>query len=72
MVCGWKAWSGLLVPVVKCVGKFPLPERGLLILLLFLPTGSQTLDAWISFLRHSPWHFPEGNLEIIYSLRDAH
>ena len=24
--------------------------------------GTQMLDAWISFLRHSPRHFPEGNL----------
>ena len=28
----------------------------------YLPTGSQMLDAWISFLRHSPGQFPEGNL----------
>ena len=37
MVCGWMAWSGLLILVVKCVGKFSLPEGGLIILLfLFL------------------------------------
>ena len=31
------AWSGLLILVVKCVGKFSLPEGGLIILLfLFL------------------------------------
>ena len=28
------AWSGLLVLVVKCVGKFSLPEGGLTILFL--------------------------------------
>ena len=32
MVCGWMAWSGLLVLVVKRVGKFSLPEEGLTIL----------------------------------------
>ena len=31
MVCGWMAWSGLLVLVVKCVGKFSLPGSGLII-----------------------------------------
>ena len=30
MVCGWMAWSGLLV-LFKCVGKFSLPEGGRLI-----------------------------------------
>ena len=33
MVCGWMAWSGLLVLVLKCVGKFYLPEGGLIIIL---------------------------------------
>ena len=31
MVCGWMAWPGLLVVVVKCVGKFSLPGGGLII-----------------------------------------
>ena len=30
----------------------------------YLPTDSQMLDAWVSFLRHSLGHFPEGNLAI--------
>ena len=30
------AWSGLVVLVVKCVGKFSLPEGGLVILFLAL------------------------------------
>ena len=34
MVGGWMAWSGLLVLVVKCVGKFSLPGGGFLILVL--------------------------------------
>ena len=34
MVCGLMAWSGLLVLVVKCVGKFSLPEGGFIILFL--------------------------------------
>ena len=29
MVCGWMAWSGLLVLVVTCVSKFSLPGGGL-------------------------------------------
>ena len=28
MIWGWIAWSGLLVPVVGCVGKFSLPGGG--------------------------------------------
>ena len=32
MVCVWMAWSGLLVLVVKCVGKFSLPGGGLIVL----------------------------------------
>ena len=36
MVCGWMAWSGLLVLVVKCVGKFSLPGGGLIILFFAL------------------------------------
>ena len=32
MVCGWMAWSGLLVLVVKCVSRFSLPGVGLNIL----------------------------------------
>ena len=35
MVCGWMAWSGLLVLVVKCVRKFSLPGGGLVILFFF-------------------------------------
>ena len=29
MVCGWMAWSGLLVLVVMCVSKFSLPGSGI-------------------------------------------
>ena len=29
MVCGWMAWSGLLVLVVTCVSKFSSPGGGL-------------------------------------------
>ena len=29
MVCGWMAWSGLLVLVVTCVSKFSVPGGGL-------------------------------------------
>ena len=29
MVCGWMAWSGLLVLVDTCVSKFSLPGGGL-------------------------------------------
>ena len=36
MVCGWMAWSGLLVLVVKCVGKFSLPGGGVIILFFAL------------------------------------
>ena len=38
MVCRWMAWSGLLVLVLvfNCVGKFSLPEGGLIILFLEL------------------------------------
>ena len=38
MVCGWMAWSGLLVLVVQYVGKYSLPESGLIILFLFYST----------------------------------
>ena len=31
MVCGWMAWSGLLVLVVQFVGKFSLPESGFIV-----------------------------------------
>ena len=36
MVCGWMAWSGLLVLVVECVDKFSLPGGGLIIMFFAL------------------------------------
>ena len=36
MACGWMAWSGLLVLVDKCVGKFSLPPEGGLNKLFFV------------------------------------
>ena len=37
MVCGWMAWSSLSVLVVECVvGKFSLPEDGLLLFCFFV------------------------------------
>ena len=36
MVHGCMAWSGLLVLVVKCVGKFSLPGGGFILLLFIL------------------------------------
>ena len=36
MVYGWMAWSGLLILVAKCVGKFSLPGGGLIILFFAL------------------------------------
>ena len=34
MVCGWMAWSGLLVLVVTCVSRFSLPGGGFILLLV--------------------------------------
>ena len=37
MICGWMAWSGLLVLVVKCVSKEVLiPGGGYILILLFI------------------------------------
>ena len=48
-------------------------ERGPSIHIIYIYcSGSQMSDVWISFLRHSPRHFPEENLVYIFDYSRAH
>ena len=55
MVCGWMAWSGLLVLVVKCVGKFSLPGDGFIFIFLFFFTFVAGFGIHRDFVRRWPY-----------------